>query len=105
MRFILSAAPLRGDIFVRPSLVGHAITGHQQPVTTTLFQRVEVVAGGGLLDLIEQRVGIAKHERQKRTRYVIPPVLNLARKQVSCDLAANHVGCCAQRRVGEVSVA
>ena len=39
----------------------HSILRHQEPATTSLFQKVKCIASSRLCDLVEERVGIVEH--------------------------------------------
>ena len=45
----------------------HAVVRHQQPAATSLLYGMKLIARGGLRDLVEEGVSIAKHHRSHRS--------------------------------------
>src|SRR6185312_12781892 len=81
----------RKELLGQQELVGlHPVMGHQHPAAAALLQGVEVVAGGGLRDLIEQRMGVSQHDGAHRG----------AARQLGAEPCGRH----AQARAGHLDI-
>ena len=79
---------MRQQIIVRR----HAVARHQKPAATTLFNLVEVSAGRRLCNLVEEGMGVAKHDQMQCRASFQLAAKNMGVQSESCpgDLDVNR---------------